>query len=357
MIFTYRLGLIVMVTTIVGVYMGCSSSPSGPVSSPGPAGAVTLEMGMTRIEQPGLDPFVVHVTASRNGNPLPGQNLILDVPKGSVSAVTDHGDGTYSFQVTPASTGTYPVTVQIGGSQADSLGLNSDVSLTRKAVVLDANVAGSGQPMAVPGTFVNTAGYEDGITITPDGEYLFVQYGPVYMSGPLYYTQICSSSAYSMGYDLNTCSTRPNSSFIFETVGPYNDQFRPSFPIGGISKEKLLHLSGLVIPGVVNGILAFPTVFYGFKRQADGTFAQPFKLAFDDSKGVNGPFGLSFKMNGDGTGTFVVAWDNYFNNLGDDGADVYTGTITFGRNNSMGQVTYNGDSFASITPTVSPVGF
>ena len=306
----------------------------------------TLSLAMARTSETALGPFRVTVTLEDSGQRLSGQTLAVTVDRGTAGAVTDNGDGTYSFTVTPSATGTHTVTVSFGGA-----------SIVRKAVVLDAYVAGSGQPMAIPGDYVNTSGYEDGVTITPDGEYLFVQYGPIHMSGVLSFSSICSSGSYSGGYDLNTCAGRTNSSLVFDTVGPMAAPQRPDFPLGGISNGKLLHLPNVVLAGVYNGIVGFPTAFYGFKRQADGTFAEPFKVAFNDERGLNGPFGLSFKPNGDGTATFIVAWNNYFNDLGDDGADVYTGTLTFGQAKNLGDVTYSGGIYSAISPNITPVSF
>lgn len=302
---------------------------------------------MVRNELAGLDSFTVTASLKKDGSSLSGQVLNLSVPKGTISAVTDNGNGTYSFTVTPTTTGTYPVTISFGGA-----------SITRKAVVLDTVLVGAGQPMTVPGDYVNSSGYEDGITITPDGEYLFVQYGPFYFSGITNHVSICSSGGLTVGYDLSTCLGRDNSSLVFNTIGPYTSPYRPNFPTNNISAGVLLHLDELIIPSIANGLVGFPTVFYGFKRQSDGTFADPFKVAFNDEKGISGPFGLSFKMNGDGTATFAVAWNNYFNDLGDDKPDIYYGTLTLGTNKNLGNVVYGAnDTFSSISPNISPVNF
>jgi hypothetical protein len=325
--------------------LACTGSKSGETSAA--TDTYAMQMTMTRLPQAGVDPFQVTVTLTKNGAALSGQTLTLTIPKGTATSVTDNGNGTYQFTITPSVTGVYPVTASFGGT-----------SITRKAIVVDTNFTGSGQPMDVPGDYVNTDGYEDGVTITPDGEYLFVQYGPFYMSGILNHATICASGAYSIGYDLNTCDGRTNSSLVFNPIGPYNsDPRRPGFPSGPFSGGKLYHVPQVVIGGVANGIIGFPTMFYGFKLQSDGTFAQPFKLAFDDERALNGPFGLSFKMGSNGTGTYVVAWNNYFNDLGDDKPDIYTGSINFGQNNSMGTVVYSGGFFSSITPNVTPVSF
>jgi hypothetical protein len=335
--------VIFLILGLLAAY-SCQQKEAGSAPS---ADVYTLDLQMDRLPQTGVDPFRVTITLKKNSNFLSGQTLIKVVPKGTVSAITDNGNGTYSFTVTPSVTGTFPVSVSFAG-----------ITITRKAVVLDNNVTGSGQPMAIPGDYVNTDGYEDGATITPDGNYLFVQYGPFYFSGVANFSTICSSGSYSAGYDLNTCSGRTNSSLVFNSIGPYAAPFRPDFPSDAITGAgQLRHLPGLVQANVFNGIVAFPTVFYGFKRQADGTFAEPVKLAFNDSRGINGPFGLSFKLNGDGTAAFVVAWNNYFNDLGDDKPDIYAGTLTLGQSKSLGDVVYSGDSFSSITPAINPVSF
>jgi invasin-like protein len=320
----------------------------------------SLTLIMTRVDQAGLDPFTVTATLKKDGINFSGQTLSLSVPKGSLSAITDNNDGTYSFTVTPSSTGEYPVTISYQG-----------VSIKRTAVVFNSTHSGVGQPMAIPGEYVNTEGYEDGITITPDGEYLFVQYGPIHFSGVYAFATICSDGAYTSGYNLNGCDGRADSSLVFDSIGPYGNFQRPNFPSGGIVGGTLQHLSGIVSVGVFNGITGFPTVFYGFKRQTDGTFAEPFKIAFNDDKGVGGPFGMSFVMNGDGTAKFAFAWNNYFDGDGDggvatgedDGFDIYGGTIIFDQDNNLGDVTWSdpavfgGDLFDTITPNFTPISF
>ncbi len=339
--------------TLLLCLTSCSSKEDkASISSPD---SYSLSLEFQRIEQAGLDPFKVITTLKKNGSNFSGQTLSVTVPKGSSSSINDHGDGTYSFTVTPSSTGEYPVTISYSGN-----------SISRTAIVLDSNISGSGQPLAVPGDYVNTEGYEDGATITPDGEYLFVQYGPVYFSGLINFTTICNSGSYTAGYDLNNCDGRTNSGFVFDTIGPYGNNQRPGFPTGNIANTKLVHLDDLVLAGNFNGIFSFPTVFYGFKRQTDGTFAEPFKVAFNDDKGVNGPFGPSFVLNGDGTAKFLIAWNNYFDGAADGGTtigeddkpDIYHGTITLGTDKDLGEVTFAvNDAFTSITPNISPVGF
>ncbi len=328
---------------LVIVMIACGGGRSSSGGSDG-GSDIVITLDFERIDNPsGLDSFVVTASVSNNGAPVTGAEITLEIPDGAVSTISDKRDGTYEFTVTPAGTGVYPVTVSFGGA-----------TIKREALVVAEIEPGAGQPQLVPG-LVNTDGYEDGITITPDGEYLFIQYGPIYFSGVFLHQSICAEAGWSM-YNLETCQGKDNSIWVFDTIGPYDSPYRPGFPVGSISSGKLTHLD-IVLPGVVNKIVLFPTVFYGFKRQSDGTFAQPFKIAFNDVKGANSPFGLSFQMTSPITAKFVVAWNNYFNGLGDDKPDIYHGTITMGQDNNLGDVTYIGEGFSTITPNVSPVNF
>ena len=320
---------------------GGSSNNTTPVNN------YSLSLEMTRLTTATPNPFQVTATLKNNGTPEANQNLQLTIPNGNTSAVTDLGNGQYRFTVTPSTYGLHPVTISF-----------SNATITRTALVLNGYATGVGQPQLIPGDAVNTEGYEDGITITPDGQYLFIQYGPLYFTGLFSIGTICSSGGYTVGYDLNTCDGRTNSSLVFNTVGPYNNSIRPNFPTTGINANGTFkHLPSVQTNGLANGIIGFPTVFYGFKKQTDGTFAEPFKVAFNDERGLNGPFGLTFKPNANGTTDFAVAWNNYFNDLGDDKADVYTGTLTLGQNKNLGDVVYNNEMYVSITPNITPVNF
>ena len=144
---------------ILLIYTSCSkveettSENSGETEDTQSTYSLSLEM--QRVDQAGLDPFDVTITLKKDDTNLSGQTLSLSIPKGVVSTITDNLDGTYTFRVTPSATGEYPVTVSF-----------DNASISRTAIVLDSNIAGSGQPMMVPGDYVNTEGYEDGATIT-----------------------------------------------------------------------------------------------------------------------------------------------------------------------------------------------
>ena len=348
---TRALGAVGMIAATIIALTGALSTSCTALTSAGATSDVTLSMTMQRVASGTLNPFTVTISVQKSGTPVSGLTPTVSVPSGSMGAIVDHRDGTYSFTVTPSATGVYPVTATV-----------ENQSISRKAIVLDSVGTGVGQPMAVPGAYVNTDGYDDGAVITPDGQFLFIQYGPFYMSGLLFGAgSICAvpTSTLTSGYDVANCSGRTDSSLVFDRKGPNSAPYRPGFPSGAFdSVGKLLHIPGFQIAGVYNGLFGWPTLFYGFKRQADGTFAEPFKVAFNDARAINAPYGLSFLPNTDGTSTFVVAWDNNLNDIaGDQLPKVYSGQLTLGQNYNLGDVTYSGDAFASITPYITPVSF
>ncbi|HOJ28714.1 MAG TPA: FixH family protein [Spirochaetota bacterium] len=255
--------LIIPVLFVCMVTIECSSKSSGNAS-------YSIALSFTRIESPGLDPFRVTITLTKEGSPLPGATLDIAVEKPSsnanisISAVTDKGNGTYEFTVTPDQTGEYPVTVAYDG-----------VSVTRTPLVMEYVHPEWDQPMSVPG-LVNTEGYEDGVTITPDGEYLFVQTGPYRFSSIFVYNEPRVNGGCG-GDRLNP--SRCEHPWINETCGTYTAPERPGFFNGRFSGTTQLHNAnswGVGIDQAPN--YAISTMFYGFKRQSDGTFTKPFYM-------------------------------------------------------------------------------
>ncbi|RKZ61094.1 MAG: hypothetical protein DRQ44_12085, partial [Gammaproteobacteria bacterium] len=155
---------------------GCSSGDESPVST---ADIFDINLAFTRVSQVGLDDIKVTTTITKNGNLLSGVTPVVTagVTPGAVtlSTIVESSSGVYDFTVTPASTGEVPVTVSFGGA-----------SKSGTALVLFEVHSDWGQPMSVEG-LVNTEGYEDGPVISADGEWLFVQTGPIYFSGLSYF--------------------------------------------------------------------------------------------------------------------------------------------------------------------------
>jgi hypothetical protein len=153
--------------------MACSGGGGG---GGGGAQAVsqttTISLSFTRVKSSSPNPFIVSAEVLQGGGPLTGQSGTVQVTlgQGSLGLITESSPGVYQFTVTPSQTGEHPVTVSLSGT-----------TVTRTALVASEVHPDWGQPMAVSG-LVNTEGYEDGVTITKDGEYLFVQYGALYAS-------------------------------------------------------------------------------------------------------------------------------------------------------------------------------
>ena len=329
--------------------VACSNNGDSSTPAPEPTSVIAIGLDFARLQTSTPNPFTVTATITKDGQALTGlsSRLQIDLGRGSYDSVTEIADGQYQFTVMPTQTGEYQVTVSY-----------DKTAITRTALVVDEVHSGWGQPMAVSG-LVNTAGYEDGITITPDGEYLFVQYGPIYFSG-IHLFEIDRSLGGCSGDRLNP--TRCDHPWLDTTIGPYTGPERPGFFDGRFDGTTQLHNANSWGIGIEQApIFAPSTMFYGFKRQPDGTFTEPFYVAFDDDNdALINASGLSFMMNGDGTATILFALDDPSDpdwvDLDGDGIDdvqslhdIYTTDIVLGQNNSLGSFVYSG------TPSTPPV--
>lgn len=318
------------------------------------ASSYSIALDFTRIDNAGLDPFQVTATVLEDGQLKPGiaADISITLDQGSAGSVTEASPGVYQFTVTPGETGEYPVTVSYQGT-----------SITRTALVLADVDPEWGQPMAVSG-LVNTAGYEDGITITPDGEYLFVQYGPIYFSAiPLFNIPRANGGCGGNRLEYPTgTANRCTHPWLDNTVGPYTAPERPGFFSGRISGTSLLHNANSWGVGIDEApIFAPSTMFYGFKRQANGSFAEPFYVAFaDENDALINPAGLSFMLHGNGTATILFFLDDADPSgqvdVNGDGSlvvdslhDIYTADITLGQDNILGTYVSSG------TPGTPPI--
>ncbi|MDF1666859.1 MAG: hypothetical protein P1V97_34235, partial [Planctomycetota bacterium] len=261
-----------------------------------PTPTTTASLSFTRVKTSSPSPFIVRAEVLRGGVPVSGQASALQVTlgQGSLGPITEPNPGIYQFTVTPTQTGEHPVTVSFSGT-----------TVTRMPLVLSEVHPDYGQPMSVRG-LVNTEGYEDGVTITKDGEYLFVQYGALYFSG-FFLFQAPRASGGCGGDRLSP--TRCTHPWIDDVLGPIAGPERPGFFTDRIANGKHLHSAASYNIGVDQAPnLAPTTLFYGFKRQADGSYTEPFLIAFDDERdGILNPFGQSFRINNNGTATMLFA--------------------------------------------------
>ncbi|HYM46839.1 MAG TPA: hypothetical protein VES91_00070, partial [Burkholderiaceae bacterium] len=239
------------VATVALAVCGCSGS-GGSGGSDTPPVSLTLNLEFTRNTSPANGSFKAVVWLSNSGGAVVPFSVAPSVAstRGSVSALTLRGDGKQEATITPDAqkTGEYQVTVA---------GQNLSTSLS--ALVIEDVASGWGQPMAVEG-LVNTLATQDSVVISNDGQYLFLQYYPL--------TLHCI-----LGGD-------PNNSFCQTPLGPVIAPQRPNMP--GASRVGVNSIQH-GCPSINFDPSPFPVppiALYGFRRQADASFAEPFVLRF-----------------------------------------------------------------------------
>lgn len=104
-----------------------------------------------------------------------------------------------------------------------------------------------------------------------------------------------------------------------------------------------------------------PIAQYGFRRQADGSYAEPFVFMFTGNDGCFTPFGPSVRANGDGTYRMFVAFDDPRDGgTASDFAHVYDFSFTPGSTQTLGNTSFSGsvqiNNFVLIqaTPSAAP---
>ena len=282
-----------------------------------------VTMQFKRIPQQGLDGIEVHVTFKE-----PINNFNPAVDKGQIQNVKQTASNRYQFELYGDKSGEYKISVNYHANV-----------YTRTALILQDVSDEWEQPLSVEG-YVNTQGYEDGVTITPDGEYLFVQTGPYRFSSLFVYAQPRENGGCG-GSRLEP--SRCNHPWINETIGTYSAPKRPHFFTSRFDGNRQLHnalswgLNEEEAP-----VFAMTTMFYGFKRQHDGSFKEPFYMAFDDlNDGIIGPFGLSFlKQEAPKKYTTIFAFKDAYTTNGS--FDVYWYDATFEEDNTFGVYQLNG---------------
>jgi hypothetical protein len=193
---------------------------------------------------------------------------------GSLGAPTTSGLET-RVHLTPPTTGNYTITAQLGG-----------LTTTKVAVVLGQVDDAWGQPEAVRG-LVNTPGWEDGPSISPDGTVLTLQYLPV---------------------PINCLLGMDPSAAACHVKGPISGPARPNMP--GASR---VNADGTYVNGCPSlGVPSLPTplppdALYAFHRNADDSFSDPHPIYYAGSDGCISAFGLQLL---DAAGDAVYAFDD-----------------------------------------------
>ncbi len=243
----------------------------------------------------------------------------IDGPATTISA-----EGATVGPLVELNDGTLQATIACDGSDREVVVTASDGSreVKRTALLFSYIDASWDQPEAIEG-LVNTAGVEDGASVSADGEWLLVSsYIPLDM------------------YSCHFGGADPAAPACNTILGPYAAPERP----GMLGAERIASPTRVVDACPSLGLLGDgeedlpfavpPTAAFGFRRQADGSYAEPFVIGF----GVDGciaPFGLSFVAE---TSEVVFAWDDPRDaGGGDSGPDLYWSPLTLGQPNLLAQ--------------------
>lgn len=271
-----------------------------------------IEMSLERLDTSNYAPFRVTLTAI-NGLSIKvsGLEVQISTSRGTASSVTDNGDGTYSWTVTPDGTnksGEYVITGTIP---------SWNKTIVRTALMLKTLHTSLGQPLAVPGIYVNTAGWEDSINITPNGEWLLLMYSPMSISGVF------------LG--------DPNHEWAKQAISPWKAPERPGFPDGRIDASGTIsHIFPLWCDYLEDTVVQ-PITMYSFHRQYDGTFAEPVMIGSIDTTFNNpmleiGPHAI---MTGSTTARMAYSFADPL--LGTGRLMIYTADITVGNHSILGE--------------------
>lgn len=229
------------------------------------------------------------------------------------------------------------LSARVDNPDTGELVLDVDVDglkVRRTALVLEEVNERWGQPYLVEG-LVNTCGWEDGAGLSPDGEWLFTQALPVAIN--------CF-----LGGGVEPCAIR----------GEIDAPFRPGLPgRNRISDDERSYDNGCPTMGVP--WLPFPlppNSVYGFRRQADGSYGEPFALEIADSDGCLSAVGFTayaLRADDDGVVTASAVWSYNDSTDGDDQdtqADLFFGDVVMGEKTDLGRVARDGDDQLFFDP-------
>ncbi len=221
------------------------------------------------------------------------------------------------------------------------------VTVTRRALVLPFVDAAWDQPEAVPG-LVNSGGTEDSSTVSPDGQWMILgTYSPV---------------------DLLCCffgcnGALPNDSrspYCNVSLGPVSGPTRPDMLGAGrvLSPTDIWHHAEPFCVGADAGVdVTFqvpagdggvtdvyfnnaPVGSFGFRRQPDGSWAEPFFIGIDADGIIGTPFCYTFLSNPTGN-TAEVVFGYQRTGIEDNNRPFYA-QLNLGQTNILGRVSCGG---------------
>jgi len=279
-----------------------ASTPDAAVSDADAAVGHTLTLGLRR----GAGNITVTVRVLSSGTLDGSQTPVLTVAGGTASALTPTATaGEFQGTITPSGVDLeVPITASAHGA-----------TITRTALMLSNIDDSLDQPEAVPG-LVNTEGVEDGINVSPDGQWLLVgTYSPVDV-----YT--CAAGGFT--YATPACAA---------IVGPYGAPERPSM-LGASRIQGGTYTNGCPSVGLLppQTYAFIPVAAYMFRRAADGTFGEPHVIGAG-ADGCLGPYGYSFAASPVGNSAkLLFSQDDPFD-APDTKADIYFLDAVLGQDN------------------------
>lgn len=282
-------------------------------------------------------PIVVEIKARRAEAPAMGLAIEISAEGGVVSEVSERGGGVYTATVTPASD--HATAIPITARTTDGASSARRMALSLPFVSDDWD-----QPESVPG-MVNTPGTEDAATVSPDGEWLIVgTYSPVDI--------LCCLLALPGVCPTATAASDPSSPPCDISLGPYAAPERPDLPgAERIVSPKRIRDDALRLGVVGQTTTAVPpAAAYGFRRQNDGSFAEPFVIAIEMDGYTFAPFAFSFVGTPvDGRAELVFAWDRV-DDAPDTAGDIYWTKATLGHPVHLGA--YEAGKLASFSASM-----
>lgn len=307
----------------------CGADGAPPPQAP--AAPVHLEMKLARAS--GSHDVIATATlrdaAGAVSKALPVA-FAIDGGDASMGPIAANADGSQSVTFTPAHDNqVLAISASAGAFQA-----------SKKALVLAVMDDGWDQPESVDG-LVNTPGIEDGISVSPDGEWLFVStYSPV----DIYCCYFGCNAKMPLEPSGPSCET---------AIGPYDAPARPGM-LGAdriVSPTHILDRCpnlGIPATGEETTFALPPVAAYGFHRMADDSYQAPFVIGFDDDGFPSSPFGIDFvSAPAGGKAEVVFAYDDPITQgAADTQPDIYTTTLTLGAPNILGAYSHSSKGVA-----------
>ena len=202
-----------------------------------------------------------------------------------------------------------------------------------------------GQPEALDG-LVNTAGWEDGANVSPDGKWLIISsYLPL--------------DALSCAISGNSPSSPACATIIAPVAAPERPGMLGAARIHGTTYDNDCPSFGITTPSTT--IAFIPVAAYGFERQPDGSFGNPFVIGWQ-ADGCLGPYGMNFTAAPNGTAASAIFSDHspFKGGSGTD-SDIYYTPLTLGVPNILGVYSFDGaqthltNDITTVLPPVTPI--